>query len=134
MPEYRVTFGNKYRHETHPTYPGAHPDGWVAIHAGSEESARETVVALLAGFWSCLHAPGDPGYPDVLDYPRGPLLTIMERGWSMSPVSYRGETMSNSGRQEVLVTIWPDGQGTIVSRPVGEGTWGAPVFVAPVES
>lgn len=37
---YYVTFGQQSRREPHPTFPKAHPDGWVRIEAESYPEAR----------------------------------------------------------------------------------------------
>lgn len=53
MPEYRVTFGQKYHsRETHPTFPDAHPDGWLTIVAPDYWTARHAAVQQLGTSWS----------------------------------------------------------------------------------
>lgn len=42
-----VTFGLKYAWETHPTFPGAHPDAVLAVEAESYEGARELIYKRL---------------------------------------------------------------------------------------
>lgn len=57
MTEYRVTFGMKYRTQQHPTFPAAHPDGWLTIVAATEEVAREIACAVLGKEWAFIYAP-----------------------------------------------------------------------------
>jgi monoamine oxidase len=45
MKEYRVTFGLKYRTNEHPTWPKAHPDGWLTVIAENENMARRFTAA-----------------------------------------------------------------------------------------
>lgn len=54
MPEFRITFGQKYRRELHPTFGGAHPDGWLTIMADDEDAARATAVGWLGTKYSSL--------------------------------------------------------------------------------
>jgi hypothetical protein len=59
MPEYRVTFGQRYATETHPMFGGAHPDGWVTIIAPTRHRARCRVVEELGAHWCDLYGPDD---------------------------------------------------------------------------
>ena len=56
--EFRVTFGT-----AHIALPHAHPDGWLAVDAPDELSARLAVADLLGQRWSFIYAPGNEGYP-----------------------------------------------------------------------
>lgn len=47
MPEYRITFGQRERHEEHPTFPAAHPDGYVTIVAEDYDAARNIAIRHL---------------------------------------------------------------------------------------
>lgn len=57
--EWRVTFGQQYRHEPHPTWHDAHPDGWLAVSARSEAQARAAVMARIGQHWAFMYAMGD---------------------------------------------------------------------------
>jgi hypothetical protein len=57
--EWRVTFGQQYAHNPHPTFPAAHPDGWVTVHAPTEKAARDATLALLGTRWAWMYAMGD---------------------------------------------------------------------------
>lgn len=65
-----ITFGQKYRNETHPVDDRAHPDGWFEYQADTWADASNAARNLL----------GDDGYgrklplfarPDHGMYPRG---------------------------------------------------------------
>ena len=65
-----ITFGQKYRNETHPVDDRAHPDGWFEFRADTWVDASNAARTLL----------GDDGYgrklplfarPDHGMYPRG---------------------------------------------------------------
>ena len=65
-----ITFGQKYRNETHPVDDRAHPDGWFEFRADTWVDASNAARNLL----------GDDGYgrklplfarPDHGMYPRG---------------------------------------------------------------
>jgi hypothetical protein len=73
MTEYRVTFGQKYRRDPHPTYRKAHPDGWLTIVAPDEVAARNVAVSRLGRAWAFMYAPEnwDPKW-----YPLGELDRI----------------------------------------------------------
>jgi hypothetical protein len=47
-----VTFGVKYREETHPA--GMHPDGWAVILADDEEKARVAAHVLFIS-WAFMY-------------------------------------------------------------------------------
>ena len=79
--EFRVTFGQKYRREDHPTLPEAHPDGWLAVFAADEHQARLLTFDKLGTAWSMLRPP----MPDDLDwYPRGELARLSADGEASS--------------------------------------------------
>lgn len=44
-----ITFGQQYRREEHPTWPLAHPDGWLRVTAASYEQARQVAFAVTDG-------------------------------------------------------------------------------------
>jgi hypothetical protein len=52
--EFRITFGQRYRTETHPLLGLAHPDGWVTIEAPDYDTARAwAVLSLEAPMFAC---------------------------------------------------------------------------------
>lgn len=58
MPEFYLTFGQKYRTERHPqsvndVYP--HPDGYGVIEAEDYETARAKVVEVFGLQWAFLY-------------------------------------------------------------------------------
>jgi hypothetical protein len=59
LAEYRVTFGQRYRHEVHPTFPAAHPDGWVTICAYDDAGARAIAFSMFDQAWSFMYGPSD---------------------------------------------------------------------------
>jgi hypothetical protein len=50
-----VTFGVQYRHEAHPFWPGAHPDGWLEVLAPNEEAARLTLRPLIGNRYAFMY-------------------------------------------------------------------------------
>lgn len=75
MPEFYVTFGQKYRHEPHPQ--GGHPDGWFVVEADDKATAHDLAFQFLNEKWSFLYSKAefDPTY-----YPLGELARINARG------------------------------------------------------
>lgn len=78
---WRVTFGRRYAHEPHPSFPGAHPDGWLTVEAAdglSYEAIRAGVIQILGTNWCALYdaARQDPEDEDELYYPMGELARI----------------------------------------------------------
>ncbi len=61
--EFRVTLGVQYAREPHPTYPAAHPDGWIAVLAVDELAARRALSGALGGAYSSIYHPDDDYYP-----------------------------------------------------------------------
>lgn len=55
MEKFYLTFGTKYRHEPHPHWPGADPDGWVLIEASDEGQARSLAMSAFGPYWSMLY-------------------------------------------------------------------------------
>lgn len=47
MAEYRITFGQQYAIDPHPTFPAAHPNGYVTILAESYDEARDIAIRHL---------------------------------------------------------------------------------------
>lgn len=73
--EFRVTFGTRYATEVHPLFPAAHPDGWVAVLAETEDAARRLVHERIGSAWGFIYRPLHPGYPASVGrhFPRGQL-------------------------------------------------------------
>lgn len=82
MSEFRVTFGQKYAREPHPTVRWAHPDGWATIDAPDHMTARQLAVAVLGASWGGLY--------DVAGHDGGLLGDVLGHAvdWSLFP---RGE-------------------------------------------
>lgn len=76
--EYWVTFGQRYAREEHPTFPAAHPDGWLVFEVADHLDHR----AAYAAIWQVLgerfsDASQGPFRAHEWDlYPRGELARI----------------------------------------------------------
>jgi hypothetical protein len=55
MAKFYLTFGVKYAREAHPTFPRAHPNGYVVIEADVYEDAREKVIEVFGIYWCDLY-------------------------------------------------------------------------------
>jgi hypothetical protein len=55
MAKFFLTFGQRYAREPHPTFPKAHPDGYVVIEADLYEDAREKACEVVGLHWSDLY-------------------------------------------------------------------------------
>lgn len=64
------TFGQKYRHETHPN--GGHPDGWFAVQAANSEEARSKMFAECGVLWAMQYDE----QPSTDTFPRGELRRL----------------------------------------------------------
>lgn len=73
LQEFHVTFGQQYRHEKHPRFPDAHPDGYVVIMAPDYEKAREMAFQYLGEFWAFIY---EAKKHDTRPYPRGSLARL----------------------------------------------------------
>jgi hypothetical protein len=80
MAEFRVTFGQKYRSEPHPSWAGAHPDGWVTIEAWDYATARARAVAGFGTAWCDLYPADAHPSTDSDLYPLGELARITDAG------------------------------------------------------
>lgn len=76
MSEFRVTFGQRYSREKHPTLPAATPDGWLTIIAPSYEAARVALIEAHGTRWSNLY-PAEERNDDPRYYPRGEIARIV---------------------------------------------------------
>lgn len=53
MSLFYFTFGQRYRHEPHPTVGHlAHPDGWFTVEADDEIRARLKMIEACGQHWS----------------------------------------------------------------------------------
>lgn len=78
LQEFRVTFGLEYRHRPHPEWAPAHPDGWLAIEAPDEASARLVALRLAGRRWDGIYPVADfrPDDPMWELFPRGEIRCI----------------------------------------------------------
>lgn len=74
---YYVTFGVKYRYETHPHWPAAHPDGWLLVLAPDEEEARLLLRRTISNKYAFLY---DEHRFDKKWHPLGELGRIVPDG------------------------------------------------------
>lgn len=75
MTEFRITFGQRYKHEEHPLgWP--HPDGWLSVLAPDYGTARAIVENFLGSAWAFMYEEGDAGFPTESTYPRGELFQL----------------------------------------------------------
>lgn len=79
LQKFYLTFGVKYRHEDHPKWLGADPDGWVLIEAPDEPQARRLAHEVLGPYWSMLYP--ETHFPVELNkrqyYPNGQIGHII---------------------------------------------------------
>lgn len=79
LQNFYVTFGVKYRHTTHPVWPGAHPDGYLQVIAPDEEAARLLVRRSIGPFYAFMYTEDRF---DASWCPMGRLAVIYEDGSS----------------------------------------------------
>lgn len=72
-----ITFGQKYRRETHPTFAKAHPDGWVVVVADDDMQARLEVIHRIGREWAFLYSSAEF---EALTRPVAPLRQLYPRG------------------------------------------------------
>jgi hypothetical protein len=77
-----VTFGGMYRHEEHPYWKGAHPDGWLELLAPDEEAARLLVRTLIGLKWAHMYDTVHFHEDDAVKrwYPKGRLALVTSDG------------------------------------------------------
>lgn len=77
MTEYIVTFGVKYRHETHPKLGDVPtlPNGYGVIEADDYAHACRLAHDVLGVYYCMVYLPGEAG---LHHYPLGVLLRITE--------------------------------------------------------
>lgn len=76
MSEFRVTWGQRYAREAHPTFAKAHPDGWLTIVAPDEHAARDVAIDHLGAAWSFLYVTAELDAAWDEYFPRGELARI----------------------------------------------------------
>lgn len=76
LKEFRVTFGQRYRRDAHPSLPEAHPDGYVAVMATDFDAARRIVIGHLGAAWAFLYAGPFDETEWAAHYPMGRLRTL----------------------------------------------------------
>jgi hypothetical protein len=74
---YYVTFGMVYRHEAHPYWKGAHPDGWLEVMAPDEEAARLLLRSFIGNRYAFMY---EKGRFETKWHPLGRLATITTNG------------------------------------------------------
>ncbi|ALY10876.1 hypothetical protein WILDE_94 [Arthrobacter phage Wilde] len=84
MPNFYITFGQKYRHEPHPLFKNAHPDGWVRVIAATETEARNLVASYIGPAWAFCYDEQrfDPEAMKMRFYPKGELALVTMDGVS----------------------------------------------------
>lgn len=74
--QFRVTFGQRYRTESHPTFPSCDPSGWVTILARDVFEARACANTTFGDAWSMLY-PSDQ--MDESFFPHGEITRLTAR-------------------------------------------------------
>ena len=59
MPNFYITFGQRFRREPHPASDNIHPDGYVKIEAVTYTVARAKAVELLGLQWAFMYDEED---------------------------------------------------------------------------
>lgn len=77
LENFYVTFGQRYSYDEHPTFPEAHPDGWLEIHAEDYWAAREIAVYALGDAWAFIYSEDDFA-SSRFRYPRGALKVLTQ--------------------------------------------------------
>ena len=85
---YRFMFGQKYRREEHPTFPAAHPGGYVTVIATDESQACDAVVDLIGTAWSFCYSPPFGGDDWQFYYPLGELARVDATAMTKEAKSY----------------------------------------------
>jgi hypothetical protein len=125
MPEFMVTFGQRYAHEIHPRFGDAHPDGWVTVEAADYGQARARVIGWLGREWSWLYT-ADDFQPEF--FPRGELHRIT----AVAPLrpakrSRSGTRRSRSTARGVVLSGRPDRRQTVAPPQLKAGQQRCPV-------
>lgn len=67
MNKFYLTFGQRYRHERHPSGYNVHPDGYTLIEAVDYDTAQALAVASYGRHWAALYHE-DVFVPNYLQY------------------------------------------------------------------
>lgn len=78
MTEFRVTFPQRFRDQTHKRLAAAHPDGWLRVEAPSKGLARDMAFFYLGQEWAFIYGPTDDGYPTIEQYRLGEIGLIID--------------------------------------------------------
>jgi len=90
-PEFFVTFGQRYRQETHPVFPPAHPDGWLRVVGAADiTQAREAAFKTLGSQWSNIYA--DELHPET--FPLGELGRLRANSLELRPTPREPERVA----------------------------------------
>lgn len=73
MPNFYITFGDKYRHEEHPINEACHPDGYAVIKADNMTRAREVAFKHFKQYWAFIYDENE--FSPAL-YPKGVIGTF----------------------------------------------------------
>jgi hypothetical protein len=81
--KFYVTFGQRYAREEHPSFPEAHPDGWVEVIADTEYAARVLTKKRLGTAWSHMYTEKiwkkyEENENSFARFPRGSLGTFRD--------------------------------------------------------
>lgn len=68
-----ITFGQKYRHENHPSGYDISPDGVVRVVAPNYETARDIAVKSFGDQWSFIYPER---YTEIDYYPLGVIMEL----------------------------------------------------------
>lgn len=77
MTSFYVTFGVQYRHEPHPHWPSAHPDGWLEVVAPDDDAARLLLREYIGNRYAFIY---DEQRFDRAWHPLGMLACITSDG------------------------------------------------------
>ena len=72
MKEFYVTFGDRYRRESHPVCGWVHPDGYLVIEATDHDTARQAAFNVTGGKFAFMYQD----QPDLQYFPLGEIMRI----------------------------------------------------------
>lgn len=86
LKNFYLTFGVQYRHEPHPYWKGADPDGWVLIQATDYDAARRQAVRHFGQRWSMLYEAAyfNEEENKARYYPKGAIAEIISDGQTLT--------------------------------------------------
>lgn len=108
---YYVTFGIKYRHEQHPHWYSAQPDGWLEVIATDYEAARALVSRYIGDAFAFMY---EERAFEREWYPLDRLATLTEDGvlWPKEGVEPPTPIVETRRHKSVLVTWYQTEQYT----------------------